>query len=108
MTKRNRLVLGSLALVFTVPVGGAAQAQNLLGAVIGNGVTSGAPVATLGSPGQSAVAVGALSGSPDHYGSLLSLSLLNSNRLLGVDGPAGAYTGLSVFNPSGQPILAHH
>ena len=52
------------------------------------------------------VGVGALSGKPGHDGSLVSVSVLNSTRLLGVSaGPVGS-NGVNVANPTGKPVLS--
>ena len=82
--------------------------QAVLSVVVGNGVQQSAPIVTVPSQGKPLIGVGALSGSPDHYGSTASLSVLNTNRLLGVDGPGGEASALSISlrNPRQAPILS--
>lgn len=82
--------------------------QSLVGAEIGDGIRPDTSIVTVTSNGTPAVGVGALSGDPRHYGSALSLSALNSARLLGVDtaaGPGGA-NSVSLKNPKGAPVLS--
>jgi hypothetical protein len=53
-------------------------AQNLLGLAVGNGVTRGAAVVLVNPSATPLIGVGALSGKADHFGSLVSASLLNN------------------------------
>jgi hypothetical protein len=82
--------------------------QSLLGATGGNGISQSKPVASVDGGGRPLIGVGALSGKQDHYGSAASVSVLNSARLVGVDGPggAGSSTSISVQNPTSKPVLA--
>jgi hypothetical protein len=82
--------------------------QAIVSGTVGNGVQQSAPILTVPSQGQPLIGVGALSGGSEHYGSTVSLSVLNSNRLLGVDGPGGAASALSISlpNPRQAPILS--
>lgn len=98
---------GSAAFAQSPPTS-VALPQSVLSAIVGNGVQQSVPIVTLTSQGQPLIGVGALSGGPNHYGSTLSLSVLNSSRLLGVDGPGGTSSTLtiSVPNPRQAPILS--
>lgn len=81
--------------------------QSLVGVVVGNGVTQGQTIVNVESQKAPAIGVGALSGNPSHYGTVASLSVLNSARLLGVDGAAGPSRAgsISLNNPNPGPIL---
>ncbi|WP_174299851.1 hypothetical protein [Caulobacter sp. S45] len=81
--------------------------SRVAGVAVGNGVVqSQALVNTFQSGKTPLVGVGALSGNPTHSGSIASVSVLNTTRLLGVSaGPVGS-NGVNVFNPSGKPVLS--
>lgn len=117
MTSRMYLLASALT-VTCMGIGSAALAQSTaptvtlpqsgVSVVVGNGVQQSVPVLSVPSQGTPLIGVGALSGSPDHYGSMLSLSALNTARLLGVDGPGGLGSALSISvpNPRNAPILS--
>jgi len=111
----------ALIAITSIAAAGAAQAQTsgsslvnantnqaLLGVVSGNGTQQSAPTASVNGSGRPAVGVGALSGKQDHYGSAATVSVANSDRLVGVDGPGGrgSSTSVSVNNPRSAPVLA--
>lgn len=116
-----RRTIVSIAICGGIGITGAAEAQfagnapitvatnqSLAGVAVGNGVSQDKRVAVVTSKGRPAVGVGALSGQSDHYGSAGSVSVLNTERLAGVDGPGGyrAPTNVSVDNPSKAPVLS--
>jgi hypothetical protein len=99
-------VASAPALAFTpvtVPI-----PQQIISAVIGNGVQQSKPIVSVPSSAMPLVGVGALSGGPNHYGTLLSVSLLNTARLVGIDGPGGKASPLSISlaNPKLAPVLS--
>jgi len=118
----SRVMIGVTGVVaggVMLPAGAQAQAitnapiaaglnQSVVGAAVGNGVTQGKTVANVGGGDRPLVGVGALSAKSDHYGSAASVSVLNSERLLAVDGPGGpsSTTSVSVPNSTRQPVLA--
>lgn len=79
----------------------------LTGVAIGNGIHQSQPVvSTFQGTTPPLIGVGALSGKVGHDGSVASVSVLNSSRLLGVSlGPVGS-NGLNVANPTGKPVLS--
>ena len=82
--------------------------QSLLGLSVGNGIDQSHALVTVQPSGKPAIGVGALSGNPSHFGSALSVSALNTSRLLGVDssgGPSGTGS-LSLANPRQAPVLS--
>lgn len=86
--------------------GGAPAVGDVAGAGVGNGVNKGKPIATTSNGKTPAIGVGALSGSPNHNGSVATVSVLNNNRLVGVsNGPVGS-NGVNIINPSHGPVLA--
>jgi hypothetical protein len=116
MTKKaGRLGLYTGVIVAALAVAPAAQAQltinstqTLARVMVGNGSEAHQPnVVNVPTSTQPLIGIGALS--PGHHsGSLATVSLLNTGRLLGVDvgGGNNAKTSIDVPNPIGKPILA--
>ena len=79
----------------------------LSGIAIGDGVHQSQPIVnTFQGTTPPLVGVGALSGKVGHDGSLVSVSVLNSSRLLGVSaGPVGS-NGVNIANPTGKPVFS--
>ncbi|MEG3175949.1 hypothetical protein U1872_06895 [Sphingomonas sp. RB3P16] len=117
MNLQKRLMTSSLALALLAG-GTAVSAQTTSPSIsvpsspvvvlVGNGTQQNVPVVSVPNQGQALIGLGALSGGPDHYGSMLSVSVLNTARLLGVDGPGGQGSALSISlpNPRQAPILS--
>ena len=80
--------------------------DRVAGVGVGDGVNQSQPVVLAGGgKGKPLVGVGALSGQPTHNGSVATVSVLNSERLLGVStGPVGS-NGVNVANSTGKPVL---
>jgi hypothetical protein len=107
------------ALLSLAAMGGVANAQpsglgspntnavgNLAGVGVGNGMDRGKPIFTTRNGSTPLVGAGVLSGQPNHNGSAASVSLLNTNRLVGASrGPVGS-NGVNVANPSHAPVLS--
>ncbi len=77
------------------------------GVTVGDGIHQTQPVvsAHTNSSAQPAVGVGALSGNPNHSGSTATVSVLNTNRLAGLDtGAKAGNASVSVENAGQRPV----
>ena len=89
-----------------VSTGNLPAGNGIASGAVGNGVNVGQPIVQTGSSGPSKVGIDVLSGQPSHNGSAASISVLNSDRLLGVStGPVGS-NGVNVMNPTKKPVLS--
>ncbi len=117
----TRVLFATLSLAAAVPALASAQTvgqplvtsgtmpveSGVAGVAVGNGVVqSHAIVNTFQSGKTPLVGVGALSGNPSHNGSVATVSVLNSERLLGVSAGPGGSNGVNVFNTTGKPVLS--
>ncbi len=81
-------------------------AGDTAGVGVGNGMDRGKPTASTFNGRTPPVGVGVLSGSPNHNGSKATVSVLNSNRLLGVSTGRVGSNGVNVPNSTHGPVVA--